>query len=187
MHLTLLCFAVHLALWEILSLLFLFHLHQFPASESQTAMLAAPWTLLSRVMIYAYAHARTHTHTYKMHIKSQCSTLNVLLHGPTERVRQRERDSRRWGRCKVINYLWVKSNKRREFRPAAGLLTGTVPIWFSVAPLSSKNNKAEIRIPDYNMSSVWCWMLKFSSPFKRHWFFPHIFSSLYLQFLLNVK
>lgn len=61
---------------------------------------------------------QTHTHTYKI-------TLFNLECPPqlTERVRQRERDWGRWGRCKVINYLWLKSNKRKEFRSAASILT----------------------------------------------------------------
>lgn len=63
----------------------------------------------------------------------------------TERARNKGSDGEGWGRCKVINYLWVKSNKRQEFQMGGGRDSHgphSLPRHI-VAILCRKNKKAE--------------------------------------------
>lgn len=67
----------------------------------------------------------THTHAHDAHRRKRITLFNLERPSAqlTERVRQKESDWERWGRCKVINNLLLKSNKRLEFTWAACILT----------------------------------------------------------------
>lgn len=109
-------FIVLYSLWNPMALYF--HLPSWNRTKYN------PWPLISALCFMVYTHtSRTHTHTHTCPYKITSFNLERPSPQLTERVRQKGRDWERWGRCKVINYLWVKSNKRQEFRWAAGILT----------------------------------------------------------------
>lgn len=157
-------FIVLYSLWNPMALYF--HLPSWNRTKYN------PWPLISALCFMVYTHtSRTHTHTHTCPYKITSFNLERPSPQLTERVRQKGRDWERWGRCKVINYLWVKSNKRQEFRWAAGILTDRqtdrqtdwqtagVPICCSAT--SSLSSSCEMQTWNVN---IWIWFSVFVFP-----------------------